>query len=152
MLTAERALCRIARATPIDRLHQKRVSRATRARASRGFDPNDPLTWNASANDDGDDDDAYAVVNVGAGVEDVQALTDADLAALIGVAGASSPQMVDDAALEALRADEAEEARSANDCGSCIAEGRRLYERGEFEDALVAFERAATLPGSGPVR
>lgn len=152
MLAVERALCRIARATHVERRHPKRVSRAVRARASRGFDPNDPLTWNATANDDDDDDDAYAVVNVGAGVEDVQALTDADLAALIGVAGASSPQMVDDAALAALRAEEAEETRSANDCGSCIAEGRRLYEQGEYENALMAFERAATLPGSGPVR
>ena len=50
----------------------------------RAFDANDPLTWNANADDDaGMDFDSTEDV----GVANLQELSDADLAALVGAAG-----------------------------------------------------------------
>ena len=59
------------------------------------FDPSDPLTWNEPA---GNDDDSVFVQtsDIVANVEDVQMLSDADLAKIVGMEGASVPQMVGD--------------------------------------------------------
>ena len=114
----------------------------------RAFDDNDPLTWNANADDDaGMDFDSTEDV----GVANLQELSDADLAALVGAAGATVPQMIDDAAFASLR-EEQEKERMANTAGECITDGQREYAAGDYEKALATFARAATLAGSGPVR
>lgn len=154
-----RAIATRAAATPSNdvrrRAERPRARRSsTRTITRAGFDPNDPLTWNATEADVDESDfvsDTSGVTDVAVSV-DVQTMSDADLATMLGVAGAASPTMLDDEALLALRASEAEEAKRANDCASCIAEGQRLYSSGKYEEALATFERAGTLPGSGPVR
>ena len=88
------------------------------------------------------------VEDLGVAVENVQELSDADLAELIGANGARVPTMLDDDAFEAIR----EESREAETAAECVAEGRREYANGEYEKALATFARAETLEGSGPVR
>ena len=52
-----------------------------RAGKPSSFDPSDPLTWNQPENEDG-----FALANdIVANVEDVQMLTDADLAKIVGM-------------------------------------------------------------------
>jgi len=129
------------------------ASRARRSTVHRaGFDPNDPLTWNASATDDDDEGSGVGgVEDLRVAVENVQELSDADLAELIGASGAQVPTMLDDAAFAALREEE-RETRRADTAAECIAEGQREYANGEYEKALATFTRAGTLEGSGPVR
>ena len=66
------------------------------------FDPSDPLTWNEPA---GNDDDSVFVQtsDIVANVENVQMLSDADLAKIVGMEGASVPQMVGDRINEGKR-------------------------------------------------
>ena len=71
------------------------ASARARARASArdnpGFDPNDPMTWNASAGGDGE----MGFTDMGAPVDDLMQLDDAQLATLLGADGATVPVMLD---------------------------------------------------------
>jgi len=91
-----------------------------------------------------------------ANVEDVQMLSDADLAKIVGMEGASVPQMVGDRISEGKSLDfeeeEEEENRAATTTAEGINEGMKLYKQKEYREAEEAFRRALTLPGTGPVR
>ena len=117
-----------------------------------GFDPSDPLTWNQPENDD---DSMFMQNDVIANVEDVQMLSDADLAKIVGMEGASVPQMVGDRISEGKSLDfeeEEEETGAATTTAQGINEGMKLYKQKEYREAEEAFRRALTLPGTGPVR
>ena len=126
-----------------------------RAAKPSSFDPSDPLTWNQPENKDG-----FALANdIVANVEDVQMLTDADLAKIVGMEGASVPQMVGDRISEGGKSldlyDEEEEEegnRAATTTAEGINEGMKLYKQKEYREAEAAFRAALTLPGTGPVR
>ena len=109
------------------------------------FDPSDPLTWNEPA---GNDDDSVFVQtsDIVANVEDVQMLSDADLAKIVGMEGASVPQMVGDRINEGKSLDFEEEDtnRAASTTAEGIKEGMELYKQKEFQEAEATF-RAATL-------
>lgn len=121
--------------------------------SSSSFDPSDPLTWNQPENEDG-----FALANdIVANVEDVQMLTDADLAKIVGMEGASVPQMVGDRISEGKSLDfydeeEEEGNRAATTTAEGINEGMKLYKQKEYREAEAAFRAALTLPGTGPVR
>ena len=154
-IVASPAMHRLATPTRARAPHRARMKTTTpSSRDARrltvrraGFDPNDPLTWNADAVDDREMG-VDGVEDLGVAVENVQELSDADLAELIGANGARVPTMLDDDAFEAIR----EESREAETAAECVAEGRREYANGEYEKALATFARAETLEGSGPVR
>ena len=117
------------------------------------FDPSDPLTWNEPA---GNDDDSVFVQtsDIVANVEDVQMLSDADLAKIVGMEGASVPQMVGDRINEGKSLDFEEEDtnRAASTTAEGIKEGMELYKQKEFQEAEATFRAALTLPGTGPIR
>ena len=118
------------------------------------FDPSDPLTWNEPA---GNDDDSVFVQtsDIVANVEDVQMLSDADLAKIVGMEGASVPQMVGDRINEGKSLDFEEEDtlnRAVSTAAEGIKEGMELYKQKEFQEAEATFRAALTLPGTGPVR
>ena len=62
------------------------------------------------------------------------------------------PQMLDDDAVKAMRAEEARERATARTAAVCIDEGLKQYASGEYAAALNSFQSALTMPGSGPVR
>ena len=118
------------------------------------FDPSDPLTWNEPA---GNDDDSVFVQSsdIVANVEDVQMLSDADLAKIVGMEGASVPQMVGDRINEGKSLDFEEEDtlnRAVSTTAEGIKEGMELYKQKEFQEAEATFRAALTLPGTGPIR
>lgn len=118
-----------------------------------GFDPSDPLTWNQPENDD---ESMFMQNDIVANVEDVQMLSDADLAKIVGMEGASVPQMVGDRISEGKSFDfeeeEEEENWTASTTAEGINEGMKLYKQKEYREAEEAFRRALTLPGTGPIR
>ena len=64
---------------------------ATRARGAN-FDPNDPMTWNAPAAGEGDDEAFFQ--EMGAPVEDLMQLSDEQLGQLLGQEGVQVPIMI----------------------------------------------------------
>jgi hypothetical protein len=131
--------------TSAARAHPSVVARA------RGFDANDPLTWNQSPGAVEDDDDASMFADAAAPVADIQSLSDADLAELVGASGAYVPQMVDDDAFAAMTAEIAS-SRAPENAAEAIAVGIKEYADGLYADALATFTSAMSKPGSGPVR
>lgn len=125
--------------------------RNVRAFAGRAFDPNDPLTWNVNADDDAGMEEVSGFDDIVANVEDLQSLTDADLAALVGMSGAQVPQMLDAESLAAMREQEAKESAPLT-AAARIDQGLKEYASQEYDAALSSFQSALTLPGSGPVR
>ena len=118
------------------------------------FDPSDPLTWNEPAGND-DDSVFMQASDIVANVEDVQMLSDADLAKIVGMEGASVPQMVGDRINEGKSLDFEEEDtvnRAVSTTAEGIKEGMELYKQKEFQEAEATFRAALTLPGTGPVR
>jgi len=129
----------------------RRILRSMRAFAGRAFDPNDPLTWNANADDDAGMTEVSDFDDIVANVEDLQSLTDADLATLVGMSGAQVPQMLDDESLAAMREQEVKESAPLT-AASRIDQGLKEYASQEYEAALSSFQSALKLPGNGPVR
>ena len=133
---------------------QTRAEAGNNNNKAPGFDPSDPLTWNQPENDD---ESMFMQNDIIANVEDVQMLSDADLAKIVGMEGASVPQMVGDRISEGMSLDfeeeeEEEENRAATTTAEGINEGMKLYKQKEYREAEEAFRRALTLPGTGPVR
>ena len=140
------------------------ASARARARASArdnpGFDPNDPMTWNASAGGDGE----MGFTDMGAPVDDLMQLDDAQLATLLGADGATVPVMLDGEGVvvssAGAAADSGElEAAPAPEftlapetAAAAIDKGLAQYKEGNVEEALATFTSALDLPGSGPIR
>ena len=106
------------------------------------FDPSDPLTWNEPA---GNDDDSLFVQtsDIVANVEDVQMLSDADLAKIVGMEGASVPQMVGDRINEGKSLDFEEEDtnRAAATTAEASKKGWNCTNKKSFKKPRRRFER-----------
>ena len=133
------------------------------------FDPNDPMTWSTPA---GGQDDGDFMMDMGAPVEDLMQLDDAQLAQLLGAEGATVPVLLEDggddgspaaaAAAAAAASGGSNEAAATAAFGAlntpaataaeAIDKGLALYKSGEYREALAAFTAALDLPGTGPIR
>ena len=125
---------------------------ATRARGAN-FDPNDPMTWNAPAAGEGDDEAFFQ--EMGAPVEDLMQLSDEQLGQLLGQEGVQVPIMIDDddnASADAPAAAVSEIDLPPTTAGEAINKGLALYKSGDYPAALAAFTNALDLPGTGPIR
>ena len=129
-----------------------RSSVATRARGAN-FDPNDPMTWNAPAAGEGDDEAFFQ--EMGAPVEDLMQLSDEQLGQLLGQEGVQVPIMIDDddnASADAPAAAVSDIDLPPATAGEAINKGLALYKSGDYPAALAAFTNALDLPGTGPSR
>lgn len=128
-------------------------ARAGPSRDNPNFDPNDPMTWNAPA---GGRDDADFMLDMGAPVEDLMQLDDAQLAQLLGAEGATVPIMLEDSGISPTEDGAATSAERielpAATAAEAIDKGLALYRAGEYGEALAAFTGALDLPGTGPIR
>ena len=125
---------------------------ATRARGAN-FDPNDPMTWNAPAAGEGDDEAFFQ--EMGAPVEDLMQLSDEQLGQLLGQEGVQVPIMIDDddnASADAPAAAVSDIDLPPATAGEAINKGLALYKSGDYPAALAAFTNALDLPGTGPIR
>ena len=125
---------------------------ATRARGAN-FDPNDPMTWNAPAAGEGDDEAFFQ--EMGAPVEDLMQLSDEQLGQLLGQEGVQVPIMIDDddnASADAPAAAVSDIDLPPATAGEAINKGLALYKSGDYPTALAAFTNALDLPGTGPIR
>ena len=125
----------------------------THAGRSANFDPNDPMTWNAPAAGEGDDEAFFQ--DMGAPVEDLMTLSDEQLGQLLGQSGVQVPVMLDDDNASA----DADTAAVQPDidmppatAAKAIDAGLALYKYGNYPAALAAFTNALDLPGTGPIR
>ena len=122
-------------------------------RDNPGFDPNDPMTWNAPAKG-AEEENAGMFEEMAAPVDDLMQLSDDQLAQLLGAEGASVPVMLEDGE---LGEETGASTISPGDlppatAGEAIDRGLALYKAGDYNEALASFTRALDLPGTGPIR
>ena len=118
----------------------------THAGRSANFDPNDPMTWNAPAAGEGDDEAFFQ--DMGAPVEDLMTLSDEQLGQLLGQSGVQVPVMLDDDNASA----DADTAAVQPDidmppatAAEAIDAGLALYKSGDYTAALAAFTNALEI-------
>lgn len=145
---------RVSSTAPLSRGATLRA-RANPSRDNPNFDPNDPMTWNAPS---GGGNDADFMLDMGAPVDDLMQLDDAQLAQLLGAEGATVPVMLEDGGISP--ADDGDGAATSAQrvelppatAAEAIDKGLALYRAGEYGEALAAFTGALDLPGTGPIR